>query len=856
MIPGVEVSSSADTPVLEKDTPPALPPKIELNTLTQTRSPEPISRSGTPRPISPFAAQQILTQPETANLVAAGNIPEICQQDLTLTPSQTALLSPTLTDFAPFTTAQMLTPTDQVRRDSPGSKPQQTMPTQRFYGSETPDPSSMTALLQQQNHRDTDVFPPDAANLTSNMPPSPPLTRHSATSVRWAGSPRQTPPPPPPHALTESNLQPRPSTASGSSTVSTSRQGVRDMGKQLGKTPIDYLLPNGSLPAPVSGYFHPTHDPCNLDPPPGMQGDDEVNPVEGIFGHLNFLLENYLQILSAGGSIAVGTGYNSMARRLLDQIGHVFGRDIEVDGVGWADVLEYLRGGREKPFLCVLPVRGLLARQEAAASVVGGRGDDKMASARELAESVVGQVKIKPAMVKVEQWIAEVEAVLRMNDPNDNFTEPLTKQEEQEERLVCEIIEGTLRNNIKEENQIKQFRRILEDRKFNSKIRLGMTRLYSDYSADSITAPIAALYVLLYPEMTRILLALADVFEDELELINSGRFDSLLDGSTNVVARDEEEELEVITNLDRRLWTVLESLEDELEDLHSKALIVRRALKSRRECIAQKRPTPVNSPSPEARRDEKERRRAEEEQEWAINVPSLNVPIEPDDSASNITFHRRRQEKANKELDRVEEEKRRRKEKKRSVSDDHRHFLNRFSVNGPVSAINEEGEKSDAGTSTRRRKKRESHGGDDRRRSKSDEHGSGLSKDDKEKRDKEERRKERKERNDDGERDKERSSKDRDRDRDRERARDKDKEKERERRKEGKEGKEGKESKTKDGDGDSKPKSRQIAQLWNKVTGDDEKTSSKSKKKDSTQEKDNEKGKSESKEAETTRSRS
>ncbi|KAI5801057.1 hypothetical protein FPQ18DRAFT_252461 [Pyronema domesticum] len=742
----------------------------------------------------------------------------------------------------------MLTPTDQVRRDSPGSKPQQTMPTQRFYGSETPDPSSMTALLQQQNHRDTDVFPPGAANLASNMPPSPPLTRHSTTSVRWAGSPRQTPPP---HALTESNLQPRPPTASGSSTVSASRQGVRDMGKQMGKTPIDYLLPNGSLPAPVSGYFHPTHDPCNLDPPPGMHGDDEVNPVEGIFGHLNFLLENYLQILSSGGSIAVGTGYNSMARRLLDQIGHVFARDIEVDGVGWADVLEYLRGGREKPFLCVLPVRGLLARQEAAAaSVVGGRGDDKIASTRELAESVVGQVKIKPAMVKVEQWIAEVEVVLRMNDPNDNFREPLTKQEEQEEHLVCEIIEGTLRNNIKEENQIKQFRRILEDRQFNSKIRHGMTRLYTDYSADSITAPIAALYVLLYPEMTKILLALADVFEDELELINSGRFDSLLDGSTNVVARDEEEELEVITNLDRRLWTVLESLEDELEDLHSKALIVRRALKSRRECITQKRPTPVTSPSPESRRDEKERRRVEEEQEWAINVPSLNIPIEPDDSASNITFHRRRrQEKANKELDRVEEEKRRRKEKKRSVSDDHRHFLNRFSGNGPVSAINEEGEKSDTGTSTRRRKKRESHGGDDRRRSKSDEHGSSLSKDDKERRDKEERRKERKEKNEDGERDKERSSKDKDR----ERARDKDKEKEREKRKEGKEGKE---SKSKDGDGDSKSKSRPIAQLWNKVTGDDDKTSSKPKKKDSTPEKDNEKGKSESKDAETTKSRS
>jgi hypothetical protein len=69
------------------------------------------------------------------------------------------------------------------------------------------------------------------------------------------------------------------------------------------------------------------------------------------------------------------------------------------------------------------------------------------------------------------------------------------------------------------------------------------------------------------------------------------------------------------------------------------------------------------------------------------------------------------------------------------------------------------------GTSTRKREKRESHGGDDQRRSMNDEHGSNLSKDDKERRDKEERRKEQTEKNEDFERDKERRPKDKDRER-------------------------------------------------------------------------------------------
>jgi hypothetical protein len=88
-----------------------------------------------------------------------------------------------------------------------------------------------------------------------------------------------------------------------------------------------------------------------------------------------------------------------------------------VEGVGWADVLEYLRGSRQKPFLCVLPVRGILARKEGEEKVVGGQ--EQACRTRELAESVVAGVKVKPAMTKVEQWLEEVEQVLKSAGPDD-----------------------------------------------------------------------------------------------------------------------------------------------------------------------------------------------------------------------------------------------------------------------------------------------------------------------------------------------------------------------------------------------------------------------------------------------------
>jgi hypothetical protein len=82
------------------------------------------------------------------------------------------------------------------------------------------------------------------------------------------------------------------------------------------------------------------------------------------------VLDNYLQVMSKHGSLAVATGYRSVARRLLDRLEAVFNRNIssevchcimceqdtpseisedEDTGLSWGEILEHVSGRRELP---------------------------------------------------------------------------------------------------------------------------------------------------------------------------------------------------------------------------------------------------------------------------------------------------------------------------------------------------------------------------------------------------------------------------------------------------------------------------------------------------------------------------
>ncbi|EPQ65362.1 hypothetical protein BGT96224_419 [Blumeria graminis f. sp. tritici 96224] len=130
---------------------------------------------------------------------------------------------------------------------------------------------------------------------------------------------------------------------------------------------VDYLMRNGglarsvpkSLIAPVSKS---TSQQSTRQPP--------LVPisVDRIFSSCFSLLEQYETVLSKNGSLAVATGYRSVARRLLDRLEVIMGRDLSTEGckcimcqhpdlapaekpkgLGWGEVLEWSAGRKELP---------------------------------------------------------------------------------------------------------------------------------------------------------------------------------------------------------------------------------------------------------------------------------------------------------------------------------------------------------------------------------------------------------------------------------------------------------------------------------------------------------------------------
>jgi hypothetical protein len=127
---------------------------------------------------------------------------------------------------------------------------------------------------------------------------------------------------------------------------------------------VDYLLQHGGLNQSV---------PKNLllaGKPMAVQTAASTQPpqiVAHLFEPYSRLLDDYKHVISKNGSLAVATGYRSVARRLLDRLEAVFARDIsseacqccmcgsvfddaeDVSGVSWGEILELVSGRRDLP---------------------------------------------------------------------------------------------------------------------------------------------------------------------------------------------------------------------------------------------------------------------------------------------------------------------------------------------------------------------------------------------------------------------------------------------------------------------------------------------------------------------------
>ena len=142
---------------------------------------------------------------------------------------------------------------------------------------------------------------------------------------------------------------------------------------QLQAPRVDYLMMNGGLPRPIPKQFLRVIDP-------GRQVHFSVGElpnttemhgyVAKLFAPFTTVLDDFHKVMAKNGSVAVATGYRSIARRLLDRLEAVFARDISSEictclmcdappddrseaeqraGVSWGEILEYVSGRQELP---------------------------------------------------------------------------------------------------------------------------------------------------------------------------------------------------------------------------------------------------------------------------------------------------------------------------------------------------------------------------------------------------------------------------------------------------------------------------------------------------------------------------
>lgn len=125
---------------------------------------------------------------------------------------------------------------------------------------------------------------------------------------------------------------------------------------------VDYLLQHGGLNYQVPKHLLGAGESVNMP-------EQLLHPQTGVvkvFEPFHHLLDDYSHVISKNGSLAVATGYKSVARRLLDRLEAVFSRDISSEtcccpicqqdenrqtasGVSWGEVLELVSGRRELP---------------------------------------------------------------------------------------------------------------------------------------------------------------------------------------------------------------------------------------------------------------------------------------------------------------------------------------------------------------------------------------------------------------------------------------------------------------------------------------------------------------------------
>lgn len=466
---------------------------------------------------------------------------------------------------------------------------------------------------------------------------------------------------------------------------------------------VDYLMQNGGLPRSVPRSL------LNIGLPVETQLPASTTPgqVEKFFAPFNNLLDDYSKVMSRSGSLAVATGYRSVARRLLDRLEAVFARDISSEtctcvlcqtspisdaelndkrSVSWGEILEYVCGRQELPQWPAFVL-------DSAQTDLGLSPSAQTPPMQKLDVDVPDELRThylrqsKKTKESVDRWLAS-QPQQPYSPPQDFDDDTLTfamlTRLDPEQRPVFSSLVGVTPSRSASAAGVPS---TSPETDLLPKTGLAIQRLYRLTTPPRY--PESAMYLLMNPPIHDVLATLAVISDAEWEVLTSGRFDGFLrSGADDVpattapppppsrgpasrmttpalppsrgptpapatagapVALDEETEIAVLAEVEREIFNSMEQLENHFELLHIKAEAVRRALRERGAGLAQAN----------------QRRRGISDLDARMGTPGSHLgdgyrgwdsetddgfgdgmsDIAPDDSASNVSSSRHRRPK-------------------------------------------------------------------------------------------------------------------------------------------------------------------------------------------------------------------
>ena len=301
---------------------------------------------------------------------------------------------------------------------------------------------------------------------------------------------------------------------------------------------VDYLLQHGGLENKVPRTLLVGPSPSD---PFAQSATQPQLAATKVFDPFNRLLDDYNKVMSKNGSLAVATGYRSVARRLLDRLEAVFARDISSEpchclmcdheeleerpeGVSWGEILELVSGRRElpmwPPFMMAhstmdsdLPGEEHIPMQKLDIDVPEEYRDHFMRQSRK-------------TKVAVDKWLSEqndqaTSAPEEVDDETLTFA-MVTHLEHHQRSLFCALL------GINSSTPVPRS----DDEKPRPKppalvsCSLAIQRLYRLQSLPR--DPETAMFMLNNPGLHHTLATLAAISDDEWEILISGRFDGFL----------------------------------------------------------------------------------------------------------------------------------------------------------------------------------------------------------------------------------------------------------------------------------------------------------------------------------------